>query len=125
VKLTITNNGKGRMTFETCPNQLYSLELKDSQGTPVPKRVPIPPVEKDGEVILPAELANLTLCARNILVTLEPGKSWSESISLGQYFDCRLPGSYTGTIIWLADNATAGEVPSNTFRFTIRAKQKS
>jgi hypothetical protein len=30
VKRTITNSGKGRMSFQTCPNEVYSVELKDS-----------------------------------------------------------------------------------------------
>jgi hypothetical protein len=119
VKLTIKNNGKGSMSFQTCPEP-YSVELKDSQGMPAPKRVPIPPVVKDGELTVPAELSNLVECGWTILVTLEPGNSWNVEVSLGRYFDLKSPGSYTGTITWLA-----GEVPSNTFRFTIRAKQKS
>lgn len=120
VKLTITNNGEGRISFETCPGELYRVEIKDNQGMPVATRVPEPPVEKDGELIRPADLMNLVDCVSSILVTLKPGESWSTGVSVGQYVDLKLPGFYTGRIIWL----TLGEVPSNSFRFTIRAKRK-
>lgn len=127
VKLTITYNGDGgMMSFQTC-SDLYSVEVKDSEGMPVPKHVSTPPLERDSELTPPPDLTltNLPLCARDILVTLKPGESWHDTISLGQYVELKSPGTFTGRIIWLSDKTAVGEIPSNCFRFTIRAKQKS
>ena len=123
VKLTITNNGRGTISFETCP-EFYSVEIKDSQGALVPR--PEPPLVKDGELLAPPDpVAYLPLCNRNILVTLDPGKSWIEPVSIGRFASLKSPGSYTGRIILKAGIVIDGEVPSNLFRFTILEKQKS
>lgn len=113
VKLTITNNGHGAITFETCPT-FYSVELKDSHEIPASKRVPEQPVLKDGELQPP----DVLVCASSILVTLGPGKSWSTVVSLSEYFNLKVPGLYTGRVVFLPD------VPSKSFRLTIRSKQK-
>ena len=121
VKLTIMNNSVKVMSFSTCPGPLYKIEINDSRGSPVPQRVLEPAVENNGELPFPSLIENLVDCVSSILVTLEPGKSWSTTVLLShQYFDLRSPGSYTGRIIWL----TVGEVPSNLFHFTIRARDK-
>ena len=123
IKLTITNNGRGTVSFWICPG-FYSVEIKDSQGMLVPK--PEPPLVKDGELLAPPDpVAYLPLCNRNILVTLDPGKSWIEPVSIGRFASLKSPGSYTGRIILKAGIVIDGEVPSNLFRFTILEKPKS
>ena len=127
VRWTITNNGPGEMSFFTCPADLVlSVEVEDSHGVPVPKSTPVPPVEEDGELIKPADLtlASLPPCSRSFLVTLKPGMSWTESVSLVQWVELKSPGFYTGRIILLPGKLNADKVSSNSFQFTIRAKSQ-
>ena len=119
IKLTITNNGRGTVSFWICPG-FYSVEIKDSQGMLVPR--PEPPLVKDGELLAPPNPVNyLPICNRNFLVTLDPGESYIERVSI----ILKTPGSYTGRIILEAGTVIDSEVPSNSFRFTILEKQKS
>jgi hypothetical protein len=120
VKLTITNNGPGEISFLTCEDLGYAIDVEDSHGVAVPKSTPAPPTEKEGE--LARILASLPECGRNILVTLRTGKSWIEMVSLVQYIDLKSPGSYTGRIILLPGKLSADKVSSNSFQFTVRAK---
>jgi hypothetical protein len=117
IHLAITNSGHSEISFLTCSDLSYSIEIEDSRGAPVPKSTPLQPVEKDGEFILP-----LKDCGRNILVTLKPGKSWSETISLLQYIELKSPGSYTGRIILLPGKLSVDKVSSNSFEFTVRTR---
>ncbi|MGC2284241.1 MAG: hypothetical protein WA542_03225 [Candidatus Acidiferrum sp.] len=124
VKLTITINGPGEISFLTCSDLVYSVEVDDSQGVRVPRSVPLPGVEKDGELVPPADptFANLVNCESNILVTLKPGKSWTETISLVGYIELESPGSYTGRIVLLPGKLSVVKVSSNSFQFAVRPK---
>jgi hypothetical protein len=117
VKLTIANSGLGEISFLTCSDLSYSIEIQDSRGVPMPKSVPLQRVEKDGEFALP-----LKECGRNILVTLGPGKSWIEIVSLARYIELKSTGSYTGHIILLPGKLSVDKVSSNSFQFTVRMK---
>jgi hypothetical protein len=87
VKVSITNQSKHKVWFESCPDP-YTVELTDSDGRNVPYKTP------------PASSGpNVLVCGRNILYTIPPGETWTTEVAINEEFDLKM-GTYSLKLLW-------------------------
>jgi hypothetical protein len=86
VRVSITNNSKHKVWFESCPDA-YTVELTDSNGRIVPYKLPQPPAGPTWE------------CGRNIIYTILPGKTWTTQVAINEKFDLKA-GTYSLRVRW-------------------------
>jgi len=84
VKASITNHSPRKISFTSCPDP-YTVRLTDSSGE-------IVPYKQQGQV-------QVFECGRNILYTIEPGKTWITEVAINEKFELKA-GTYSLTLLW-------------------------
>jgi hypothetical protein len=84
VKASITNHSPHNISFASCPDP-YTVRLTDSSGE-------IVPYKQQGQV-------QGFACGRNILYTIEPGKTWTTEVAINEKFELKA-GTYSLTLLW-------------------------
>jgi hypothetical protein len=84
IRASITNHSLRKISFASCPDP-YTVRLTDSSGEIVPYKEQGP--------------SQGFACGRNILYTIEPGKTWVTEVAINEKFELK-PGTYSLTLLW-------------------------
>src|ERR1700678_2563527 len=74
IRASITNHSLRKISFASCPDP-YTVRLTDSSGEIVPYKEQGP--------------SQGFACGRNILYTIEPGKTWATEVAINEKFELR------------------------------------
>jgi hypothetical protein len=79
---SVTNNSREKVWFSTCPEP-YTIEMV-AHGQLVPYRHPT---------------AGDSVCGATVIITIDPGKTWTTKIALTSMFD-RKAETYSVRVLW-------------------------
>jgi hypothetical protein len=111
--VTLTNTSSHELTFfDRNPICDYPIKIQDSDGKQPPETTAKKQAHCEGEFRLTA--------GRNILITLKPGDSFEDEITVSFYYRLQRPGTYTVQVCrHLPGEISKEDISSNTATFTV------
>ena len=113
LKVTLINTSSHQLSFfDRNPICDYPIKIQDSDGNQPPETAAKKQSHCEGAFRLTA--------GRNILITLKPGESFGDKITVSFYYSLQRPGTYTVQVCrHLPGEISKEDICSNTTTFTV------
>lgn len=113
LNVTLTNTSGHELSFfDRNPACDYPIKIRDSSGNQPPEAAAQHQSHCDAKFLLTP--------GRNILITLKPGESSSEEITVSSYYDLRRADTYTVQVHrHLPAEISKQDIPSNSATFVV------